>query len=71
MNFKRQRKIRADYGEGTVDIRDYQKWFAKFLNGYDVPQSNKLAEIENEQIKTLLEKDEYYTTPEINILALS
>lgn len=38
MHFKRQRKIRADYGEGTVDIRDYQKWFARFLNGYDVPQ---------------------------------
>lgn len=72
MHFKHQRKICADYGEGTVDIRNCQKWFAKFLNRNDVPQSNKEAEIENEQIKTLLEKGECYPMREIiNILALS
>ena len=50
-----------------------QKWFAKFHAGDflldDNPQSGRLVGIDDNDIKTLIENNQCYTTPEIaNIL---
>ena len=53
-----------------------QKWFVKFHAGDflldDTPQSGRLVEIDDNDIKTLIENNQCYTTLEIaNILNIS
>ena len=53
-----------------------QKWFAKFHAGDflldDNPQSGRLVGIDDNDIKTLIENNQCYTTPETaNILNIS
>ena len=53
-----------------------QKWFAKFHAGDflldDAPRSGRPVEVDNDQIKTLIENSQCYTTREIaDILRIS
>ena len=61
-----QEKICAVYGEAAVTDRTCQKWFVKFHVGdfslEDAPQSGRPAEVESDQIKTLIENNQHYTT---------
>ena len=71
-----QKMICAVYGEGAVTDRMCQKWFAKFHAGYflldNVPWSDRPAEVDSNQIETLIENNQRYTTWEIaNILKIS
>ena len=71
-----QKKICAVYGEGAVTDRTCQKWFAKFRAGDfsldDAPRSGRPVEVDSNQIKTLIENDQCYTTWEIaDILKIS
>ena len=71
-----QKKICAMYGEGAVTDRTCQKWFAKFRAGvfplYDAPQSGRPVEVDSDQIETLIENNQRYTTWEIaDILNIS
>ena len=73
---KMHKKICAVYGEGAVTDRTCQKWFAKFHSGDfqldDAPWSGRPVEVENDQIETLTENNQCYTTQEItNILKTS
>ena len=47
----------------------YQKWFLKFCAGDssldDAPQSGRPIEVDSNQIKTLIENNQWYTTQEI------
>ena len=57
MRIKRKIKICAVYGEGIVNDRKWQKWFAKFCAG-DFSENNDLksskpVEVDSDQIKTL------------------
>ena len=68
--------ICAGYGEGTVTNQMCQKWFAKFWAGNfsldNAPQSGRPAGVEGDQIKTLTENNQHYTTQEIaDILKIS
>ena len=70
-----QKKICAVYGEGAVTDRTCQKWFAKFRAGDfspdEAPRSGRPAEVDSDQIKTLIENNQRYTTREIaNILKI-
>ena len=54
----------------------HQKWFAKFYAGdvspADAPRSGRPAEVDSNQIKTLIENSQRYTTQErANILTIS
>ena len=64
-----QKKICAVYGEGAVTDRTCQKWFAKFRAGDfsldDAPWSGRPVEVDSDQIKTLIENNQRYTTWEI------
>ena len=56
--------------------RTCQKWFAKFCAGdfsvNDAPQSGRQVEVDSDQIETLIEKNQCYTTWEVvNILKIS
>ena len=66
---KTHKKICAVYGEGAVTDRTCQKWFAKFCAGDlsldDAPRSGRPAEVDSDQIKTIIENNECYTTLEI------
>ena len=71
-----QKKICAVYGEGAVTDRTCQKWFAKFHVGnfsLDVaPPSGRSVEVDSDQIETLTENNQRYTTREIaDILKIS
>ena len=62
-------KICAVYGEGDVTDLTCQKWFVKFCAGDfsldDAPQSGRPIEVDSDQIETLIENNQRYTTREI------
>ena len=71
-----QKKVCAVYGK-TLDVSDQtcQKWFVKFCPGDfsldDTPQSGRPVEVDSDQIETLVENNQGYTTWEIaNILKI-
>ena len=71
-----QKKICAVYGEGAVTDRICQTWFVKFCVGDfsldNAPQSGRPVEVDNNQIETLIENNQRYTTREIaDILKIS
>ena len=71
-----QKKICAVYGKGTVTDRTCQKWFVKFHAGDflldDAPWSGRPVEADRDQIETLTENHQHYTTREIaDILKIS
>ena len=64
------------YREGAVTDGTCQKWFAKFRAGdfslYDAPWLGRPVEVDSDQIKTLIENNQCYTTWEIaDILKIS
>ena len=64
------------YGEGAVTNQTCQKWFAKFHAGDflldDTPWSGRSVEVGSDQIETLIENNQRYTTWEIaDILKIS
>ena len=63
---KKKKKICVVYGEGAVTGRMCQKWFAKFRAGDfsldDAPQSGRPGEVDSDQIETLTENNQRYTT---------
>ena len=61
------------YGEGAVTDRMCSQWFVKFPDGDfsldDAPQSGRRVEVDSDQIETLIENSQCYTTRKIaNIL---
>ena len=71
-----QKKICAVYGEGAVIDRTCQKSFVKFCAGdfsLDVvPRLDRPVEVDSDQIETLIENNQHYTTREIaDILKIS
>ena len=71
-----QKKICAVYGEGAMTDQTYEKWFAKFCAGHfsldNAPQSGRPAEVDRDQIETLIENNQHYTMWEIvDILKIS
>ena len=56
-------------GEGAMTDRTCQKWFAKFHAGSfsldDAPWSGRPVEVDSNQIKTLIENNQCYTTRDI------
>ena len=70
-----QKKICAVYGEGAVTDSTCQKWFAKFCAGDfsldHARRSDRPVEVDNDQIETLIENNQCYTTWAIaNILKI-
>ena len=70
------KKICAVYGEGAVNDRTCQKWFAKFcardFSLDDAPQWGRPVKVDSNQIKTLIENNQFSTTLEMaNILKIS
>ena len=64
------------HGEGAVTDQTCQKWFAKFRAGDflldDAPQWGRPVEVDSDQIETLIENNQCYTTWEIaDILKIS
>ena len=73
---KMQNKICVVYGEGAVTDWMCQEWFAKFRAGGfsldDAPVSSRPVEVDSDHIRTLIEKNQHYTTWEIaDILKIS
>ena len=73
---KMQKKICAVYGEGVVTDWTCQKWFANFRAGDfsldDASWSGRPVEAESDQIETLIENYQRYTTRETaDILKIS
>ena len=71
-----KKKICAVYGEGAVTDWTCQKWFVKFRGGDfsldDAPRSGRPVEVDSDQIETLIENNQHYTTWEIaDILKIS
>ena len=71
-----KKKICAVYGEGAVTDRTCQKWFAKFCAGDfsldNDPWSGRPVEVDSNQIETLTENNQHYTTREIaDVLRIS
>ena len=71
-----QKKICAVYGEGAVTDQTCQKWFEKFHAGDfsldHAPRSGRPIEVDSDQIETLIENNQRYTTWEIaHILRIS
>lgn len=64
-----KKKICAVYGKGTVSERVCQNWFSKFRAGNtsceDNERSGRPSVVDDDQIKTLIEKNPRYTTREI------
>ena len=61
------------YGEGAITDQTRQKWFAKFRAGDfsldNAPQLGRPVEVDSDQIETIIENNQCYTTREIaNIL---
>ena len=64
------------YGEGAVTDQTCQKWFAKFRAGDfsldDTLRLGRPVQVDSNQIETLIENDQRYTTREIaDILSIS
>ena len=64
------------YGEGAVTDQTCQKGFAKFYAGDflldDAPWLGRPVEVDKDQIETIIENNQHYTTQEIaNILRIS
>ena len=61
-----QEKVCAVYGEDAVSDQMCQKWFTKFCAkdfSLDyVPQLSRPVEVDRDQIKTLIENNQHYTT---------
>ena len=57
------------YGEGAMTDQMCQKWFVKFHAGDflldDAPWLGRPVETDSDQIKTLIENNQCYTTQEI------
>ena len=71
-----QKMICAVYGDGAVTVGTCQKWFAKFCAGDfllgNAPQLGRTVEVDRDQIETLTENNQCYTTQEIaDILKIS
>ena len=63
-------------GKGAVTDRTCRKWFVKFHSGDfsldDAPWSGRKVEVGSNQIETLIENNQHYTTQEIaDILKIS
>ena len=76
MQLKCKKKICAVYGEGAVTDWMCQKRFAKFRAGDfsldNAPWLGRPAEVESNQIETLIENNQHYTMWEIaEILKIS
>ena len=72
----KKKKVCAVYGEGAVTDGKEQKWFVKFHAGNfsleDALQSGRPAEEDSDQMQTLIENNQFYTTQETaNILRIS
>ena len=63
------KKICAVYGEGAVTDWMCQKWFSKFRAGDflldNAPRLGRPVEVDTNQIETIIENDQHYTTREI------
>ena len=63
------KKICAVYGEGAVTDQMRQKWFGKFHAGDfsldDAPREGRPVEVDSDQIETLIENNQRYSTQEI------
>ena len=75
-NATETQKICAMYGEGAVTDRTRQKRFAKFCAGDflldHAPRSGRPVEVDSDQVETLTENNQRYTTWEIaDILKIS
>ena len=61
-----QKKICVEYGEGAVTDWMCQKWFAKFCAGDflldNAPRSGRPVEVDSDQMETLIENSQGYTT---------
>ena len=73
---EKQKKICAVYGESAVTDRTCQKWLVKFCAGDfsldDAPWSGRPVEVDSNQIETIIENNQHYTTWEIaDILKIS
>ena len=73
---ERQKEICVVYGEGAVTDQMCQKWFAKLCAGDflldDAPRLGRPVEVDSNQIETVTENNQHYTTREIaNILKIS
>ena len=72
-----QKKMCAVYGEGAVTDGMCQKWFMKKFNAGDFPLDDapwfsRPTEVDSDQIKTLIENNQFYTRWEIaDILKIS
>ena len=57
------------HGEGAVTDQMHEKWTAKFhardFSLDNAPRSYRQAEVGSDQIKTLIEHNQHYTTQEI------
>ena len=66
-NATETQKICAVYGEGAMTDRMCRKWFAQFCAGDfsldDTPRSGRPTEVDSDQIETLIENNQRYTTP--------
>ena len=64
-----QKKICAVFGEGAVTDGTCQKYFAKFRAGDfsldHAPRPGRPVEVDNDQIETITENNQRYTTREI------
>ena len=69
MQLKRKKKICAVYGEGAVTDQTCQEQFAKFHAGHflldNAPRLGRPVEVDNDQMETLIENNQHYTTWEI------
>ena len=73
-NATEKKKTCAVYGEGAVTGRVCQKWFVKFGAGdFSLDDASRLGrEVVGNQIETLIENNQHYTTQDIaNILKIS
>ena len=64
-----QKKICAVYGDGAVTDQTCQKWFAEFRAGDfsldGAPWSGRPAEVDSNQVETLIDNNQCYTMQEI------
>ena len=70
------KKICAVYREGAVTDQTCPKWFVKFCAGDfsldDAPRSDRPVEVDSDQMETLIENNQHYTTQErADILKIS
>ena len=66
---RKKKKICAVHGEDAVTDQTRQMWFMKFCAGDllvdDAPWSGRSVEVDGDQIETLFENNERFTTREI------